>query len=62
MRPHQKADSPGLSPPQSRKAISNKPLIATPDQQRKANRLLDTLDHRVARTGWQPFEQETPIS
>ena len=60
MRPRQKADSPAPSPPQTRKAISNKALIATPDQQRKANRLLDTLAQRVAATGWQPFKPEKP--
>jgi hypothetical protein len=62
MRLSQKANSPGFSPPQTHKAISNKALIATSDQQRKANRLLDTLAQRVTRTGWRPFKPEKPQS
>jgi hypothetical protein len=54
---------PGQTAMRTRKASAGHALVvATPEQQRKASRLLDILDQRVARTGWHPFEPEKPHS
>ena len=57
-----KAGNLGQTPMRTRKASPGHVLVATPEQQRKASRLLDILDQRVARTGWHPFELEKPSS
>jgi hypothetical protein len=57
-----KAGNPGPTPMRTRKASPGHVLVATPEQQRKASRLLDILDQRVARTGWHTFEPEKPSS
>lgn len=57
------AGNPGQMPMRTRKAASpGHVLVATPEQQRKASRLLDILDQRVVRTGWHTFEPEKPGS
>ncbi len=57
-----KAGNLGQTPMRTRRASPGHVLVATPEQQRKASRLLDILDQRVARTGWHPCEPEKPSS